>query len=97
MNETVTKSEIAQHVSDSLGFSYAESKRCVELFLETISEQLVAGNTVKLYGFGNFTLLDKAARIGRNPKTLEEVMIIARRVVSFRVGKKLKKRVEFSD
>ena len=96
MNETITKADVAEHISEVSGFSYFESKRCVELFLEAISEQLVAGKTVKLYGFGNFSLLDKPARWGRNPKTLEDVLIVARRVISFRVGKKLKKRVEHS-
>lgn len=97
MSNVSTKADVAQHVSERTGFSYFESKRFVELLLETISAKLVSGKSVKLYGFGNLSLLDKPARLGRNPKTLEDVMISARRVISFRVGKKLKKRVEHSE
>ena len=52
------------------------------------------GEEVKLSGFGNFSLRDKTARVGRNPKTGEEKMISARRVVTFKTGQKLKSRVE---
>ena len=52
------------------------------------------GEEVKISGFGNFSLRDKKARVGRNPKTGEEKMISARRVVTFKTGQKLKARVE---
>jgi integration host factor subunit alpha len=91
---TITKAKLAEYLSNSTGFSHVESRKCVEGFLDVISDFLVQGLSVKLYGFGNFVLLDKPARVGRNPKNMEEVVISARRVVSFRAGKKLKKRIE---
>lgn len=62
----------------------------VELFFEEIKCSLEQGEPVKMSGFGKFELRDKADRPGRNPKTGEEVVISARRVVTFRPGKKLK-------
>ena len=94
---TVTKAKLAEYLSNATGFSHVESRKCVEGFLEVISDFLIRGSSVKLYGFGNFVLLDKPERIGRNPRNMEEVLISARRVVSFRAGKKLKKRIEYND
>ena len=61
---------------------------------EVIKNSLEKGEQVKLSGFGNFELKDKAPRPGRNPKTGEDVSISARRVVTLRTGQKLKERVE---
>ena len=93
-NATITKAKLAEFLSNATGFSQVESRRCVDCFLEVISEYMIKGFSVKLYGFGNFVLLDKPARVGRNPRNMVEVLISARRVVSFRAGKKLKKRIE---
>ena len=65
----------------------------IELFFETVSTQLEKGQEVKLSGFGNFCLRDKTARPGRNPKTGEEVMVSARRVVTFKPSQKLRTQV----
>ena len=59
-----------------------------------LSDSLIAGDPVRLSGFGNFELRDKNERPGRNPKTGEEVPVSARRVVTFRAGQKLRARVE---
>jgi len=64
------------------------------LFFDEIKSTLEAGQQVKLSGFGNFDLRDKVARPGRNPKTGEEIPVLARRVVTFRAGDKLKASVE---
>ena len=66
----------------------------VELFFEELRGCLENGEQIKLSGFGNFDLRDKAERPGRNPKTGEDIPISARRVVTFRAGQKLKARVE---
>ena len=75
----------------------SESKLIVEGFFNEIKEALSSGEEVKISGFGNFELIDKEERPGRNPKTGEEVTISARRVVTFRSGRKLRKRVAFDD
>lgn len=90
----LTKVGIAQELFDTVGLNKREAKDLVELFFEEIRSALEDGDSVKLSGFGNFELRDKAQRPGRNPKTGEEIPISARRVVTFRPGQKLKTRVE---
>jgi integration host factor subunit alpha len=68
----------------------------VEQFFEEIRLCLENNEQVKLSGFGNFDLRDKRQRPGRNPKTGEEIPILARRVVTFKAGQKLKERVDVS-
>lgn len=90
----LTKAEIAEHLFEKVGLSKKDAKEMVELFFEEIRSALERGEQVKLSGFGNFELRDKAERPGRNPKTGEDIPISARRVVTFRPGQKLKVRVE---
>ncbi len=90
----VTKADLAEKLHMDLGFNKREAKELVELFFEEIRTSLEHNESVKLSGFGNFELRDKAQRPGRNPKTGEEIPISARRVVTFRAGQKLKARVE---
>ena len=90
----LTKVGIAQELFDIVGLNKREAKDLVEIFFEEIRAALEEGDSVKLSGFGNFELRDKAQRPGRNPKTGEEIPISARRVVTFRPGQKLKARVE---
>ncbi len=90
----LTKADMAKRLYGELGLNKRESKEIVEMFFREISRVLEVGNNVKLSGFGNFDLLDKNERPGRNPKTGEAIPISARRVVTFRPGQKLKDRVE---
>jgi integration host factor subunit alpha len=90
---TLTKAEMAEKLFDDLGLNKREAKELVEAFFEEARKSLVSGRQVKLSGFGNFDIRDKAKRPGRNPKTGEEIPISARRVVTFRSGQKLKTRV----
>lgn len=90
----LTKAEMAEYLFDKLDFSKKEAKELVELFFEELRDALEHGEQVKLSGFGNFDLRDKAERPGRNPKTGQDIPISARRVVTFRAGQKLKARVE---
>ena len=87
---TVTKKDLTDHLVDTMGLSGKESKALVELFFNTMRSTLAAGEAVKLAGFGNFTLREKRARPGRNPRTAEMVQISARRVVTFRASPSLK-------
>ncbi|WP_392562781.1 integration host factor subunit alpha [Orbus sturtevantii] len=91
---TLTKADIAERLTDKLNIDRQESKVLVELFFEEIRVALEKGETVKLSGFGNFTIRDKSSRPGRNPKTGENVDITARRVVTFRPGIKFRERIE---
>ena len=90
----LTKADIAKVLNEQLGFSTPECKDLVDQFYEEIRLSLEAAEPVKLSGFGNFDLRDKAARPGRNPKTGETVPVDARRVTTFKVGQKLKAVVE---
>lgn len=87
---TVTKKDLTDHLVDTMGLSGKESKALVELFFNTMRSTLATGEAVKLAGFGNFTLHDKRARPGRNPRTAEMIPITARRVVTFRASPLLK-------
>ena len=90
---TVTRADLAEAVYNRVGLSRAESASLVEAVLSEITECLVEGEDVKLSSFGAFELRDKGERIGRNPKTGEEVPITPRRVLSFRASNKLKERI----
>jgi len=90
----VTKADLAESLFENLGFNKRESKEFVNAFFDTISESLAEGEQVKISGLGNFELRDKGERPGRNPKTGEEIPISARRVVTFKAGRKLRARVE---
>ena len=90
----LTKADMAEKLYEELGLNKREAKELVEMFFEEVRVALETGDLVKLSGFGNFDLRDKNERPGRNPKTGEEIPITARRVVTFRPGKKLKARVE---
>jgi integration host factor subunit alpha len=91
---TLTKAEIAVHLSHQLNIQQLQAKFIVNQFFEAIRIALDHEEIVKLSGFGNFTLRDKKSRPGRNPKTGVEVMIAPRRVVTFKAGHKLKAEVE---
>ena len=87
----VTKADIIERVSDELGgLAKKEAADMVEIVLELIKETLASGESVKLPGFGNFLVRDKTTRRGRNPKTGEEMMLEARRVLTFKPSNRLK-------
>jgi integration host factor subunit alpha len=77
----------------TLGLNKSEAKEIVESFFDEITESLLKDEEVKLSGFGNFELIKKKARPGRNPKTGEAVTVSARKVVTFRAGRKLRNKV----
>ena len=97
MNRTITKADIIEHLHDELGLSKIECKQLVEDFFQEIRVSLINNEAVKLSGFGNFELIDKNARPGRNPKTGESVTIKARRVVTCRAGNKLRQKIASFD
>ena len=93
MSNTITKADLANTLFDELGLNKREAKEFVELFFEKIRQALESGETVKLSGFGGFSIREKNSRPGRNPKTGEAVPVCARRVVTFRASQKVKEQV----
>ena len=91
---TLTRSDLSEAVYREIGLSRNESSDLVETILDRIASALVEGETVKISSFGTFTVREKGARRGRNPKTGEEVPIDPRRVLVFRPSHILKERVD---
>ena len=92
-NKTLTRADLAEAVVEKVGLPRNESQELVELVLSEISSTLATGEPVKLSSFGSFGIRDKAERIGRNPKTGEEVPITPRRVLVFRPSNIMKDRI----
>ena len=92
-DKTLTRMDLADAVHLEVGLSRNDSADLVESVLTHVSDSLVAGQTVKISSFGTFSVREKAARVGRNPKTGEEVPIHPRRVLSFRPSHLMKERV----
>jgi len=91
---TITKEHMSRFLFKKVGISKAEAGELVDLFFNQMMESLASGNSLRFSGFGNFTVRDKKERLGRNLRTGEIVPISARRVVNFKIGKKLKDRIE---
>ncbi len=91
--ETLTRSGLAEAIFAQVGLSRSESALLLESVLEAMSRSLEAGEAVKITGFGTFAVRSKGQRIGRNPKTGEEVPISPRRVLTFRPSQQLRARI----
>ena len=94
---TLTKANLTDLVFEKVGLNKREADDMVDAFFEEIRSTLVRKEIVKLSGFGNFEIRDKKQRPGRNPKTGDECLVTARRVVSFHPSQKLKGLVLQSD
>jgi|SRR5690242_8156233 integration host factor subunit alpha len=92
-NKTLTRADLADAVVRRIGLPRNESQELVESVLGEISTTLARGENVKLSSFGSFGVRDKGRRIGRNPKTGEEVPITPRRVLVFRPSNIMKDRI----
>ena len=91
--KTVTRAQLSEAVYQEVGLSRNESADLVESVLNEISDSLIKGETVKVSSFGSFYVRQKGERVGRNPKTGEEVPILPRRVLVFRPSHVLKDRI----
>ena len=91
--KTVTRADLAESVFRKVGLSRTESAELVETVIDEICNAIVRGESVKLSSFATFQVRDKNERIGRNPKTGEEVPISPRRVMTFKASNVLKQRV----
>ena len=90
---TVTRAQLAESVYQEVGLSRSESAGLVDAILGAISESLLQDGSVKISSFGTFNVRRKGRRVGRNPKTGQEVPILPRRVLVFRASQVLKERV----
>ena len=97
MDRTTTRSTLSEAVFKSVGLSRNESSNLVDSVFSEILDSLINGDDVKISSFGTFVVRQKKERIGRNPKTGEEVPITARSVVTFRASNVLKSKVNLKN
>lgn len=90
MGDTITRAQLAEAIYQEVGLSRNESADLLELVLNEITQSLLKSETVKISSFGSFSVRQKGQRIGRNPKTGEEVPILPRKVLVFRPSQLLK-------
>lgn len=90
---TMTKARIIEDVQNKLAFSKKESIDIVETLLEIMKRTMEQGEDVLISGFGKFSVVEKKARRGRNPATGDDMMLRARRVVTFKCSGKLRKKI----
>lgn len=92
-NKTLTRADLTEKIYEELGLSRSESASLVESVLDEVSDRLVDGENVKISSFGSFLVRQKNGRIGRNPKTGEEVPIDPRKVLVFRPSQVMRDRI----
>jgi integration host factor subunit alpha len=92
-DKTLTRMDLSEAIFREVGLSRNDASQLVESVLDHMSDALVSGEQVKISSFGTFSVRDKTARVGRNPKTGEEVPINPRRVLTFRPSHLMKDRV----
>ncbi len=97
IKKTLTKIDIIEKLYQKIGFSKKEAQDLVESVMDELKNEFVAGNKVKISGFGNFVVSQKKPRKGRNPKTGEQIVIVSRRVLGFKPSQVLKKRINQDD
>lgn len=90
---TITRSDFADKLREKFGLTSADAYKLVDVIFSEISEALVNGEEVKFAGLGTFKILEKNARMGRNPKTGVPAVITARNVVTFRPSAEFRNRV----
>ena len=89
----MNKSELINHIATSAGLTKAQATAALQAFETSVIDTLANGGEVTLIGFGTFKVTDRAARTGRNPKTGEEIQIVASKVPTFKAGKAFKQAV----
>ena len=89
----MNKTDFINAVAEKAGLSKADAKKAIDAFVETVSNEMKEGGKIALLGFGTFSVSEKAARKGINPKTKETIEIPARKVVKFKQGSELNEKV----
>ncbi len=91
--KTLTRADLSEAVHREVGLSRTESAELVKAIIDAVAESVVTGDRVKLSSFGTFMVREKGGRVGRNPKTGQEVPITPRRVLVFRPSQVMKTRI----
>lgn len=91
--KTITRADLSEAVHRQIGLSRTESAELVKSIIGSVADALIVGERVKLSSFGTFLIRQKGGRVGRNPKTGEEVPITPRRVLVFRPSQVMKSRI----
>ena len=86
----MNKTELVAAIAEKAGLSKKDAENAVKAFADTIAEELKNGNKVQIVGFGTFEVSERAARVGRNPQTKQEITIPASKAPKFKAGKALK-------
>lgn len=89
----MTKMDIINKVAETTELTKKDSEKAVNAFLKAIEDGVVAGEKIQIVGFGTFEVKERAARMGRNPLTGEQIQIAASKNVGFKAGKALKEAV----
>jgi len=90
----VNKGELIDKVANEIDCTKVETKKIVECVFKNITDCLAKGDAVRLLGFGTFGIRKRAARMARNPRTVEKISVPAMRVLFFKAGKELKEKVK---
>lgn len=90
---TITKKEVIDRIAEKTGQSRANVKATVQLFLDEMIDELTNGNRLEFRDFGVFEVRARASRVAQNPKTLEQVIVPARKAVRFKVGRLMRQRI----
>ena len=85
----MNKTQLIDAVAAEAGLTKTDAKKAIDAFIKTTSEQLKDGEKIALVGFGTFSILERSARVGRNPKTGEKIEVEKKRVVKFKAGSDL--------
>lgn len=95
--KTVTKKELVHRIADKIGVTKVVAKDVIQSFLNAIINELADGNRLEFREFGVFESRERAARLAQNPRTLEKVPVPAKRIVKFKVGRLMRKKVAGED
>jgi integration host factor subunit beta len=95
--KTITKKELVNRIAEQTGVTKVVAKEIIQSFLDSIIAELAEGNRLEFREFGVFESKERAARRAQNPRTLEKVSVPAKRIVKFKVGRLMRKRVSGDD
>lgn len=95
--KTVTKKELVHRIAEQTGVTKVVAKEVIQSFLNAIIDELAEGNRLEFREFGVFESRERAARLAQNPRTLEKVPVPAKRIVKFKVGRLMRKKVSGED
>ena len=93
LKKNFTRKNLTNKVYQNLGFSKNFSSEIIDNFFESLASELIKSNKMKISSFGTFEVINKKARIGRNPKTKIEAKIAARKIIKFKPSISIKKKL----